>query len=165
MVLHCASLLGRILRLPDECEQRAIRTRAQTKWRLFLYAVWLATEVSRALMDNSLIMSTVTPIFWCTNLNNIGMITTYRNFKRSLIFCFEIFDVFCCTGCVQVQCRACEHGANSCLFQSYTADSIKSGYKAGSKAILLRYLNILLQGMLFRNNLLQTSLPIIRVQW
>ena len=42
-------------------------------------------------------MSTVTPIFFMHQFKNVGMTTTYRNFKKSVIFCFKIFEFLCCT--------------------------------------------------------------------
>ena len=48
------------------------------------------------------------------------MTTTYRNFKKSLIFCFKIFEFLCVTECELVYRWTCAHGMNSCLFHSGT---------------------------------------------
>jgi len=47
----------------DKRAQRMISARAKTKPRLSFDAVWLATEVSRFLINSGLKMSIVTPIF------------------------------------------------------------------------------------------------------
>ena len=98
---HCVLTAQNFTR--DKRVQSMISARTQTKWRLFFYADLLTAEVSRALSNNSLKMSTATPIFFLMNqTNSIEMTTTYRNFKKSLKFCFEIFEFLCCTECVCV---------------------------------------------------------------
>ena len=137
---------------PYCAELRVISARASKMAAFFsMLYIWLATKESRPLRNNSLKMSTVIPIFWCTNLDNIGIIKTYPNFKKSLIviLLWNIW-VFVLYGMRPgITLAMCTRSEFLLISQSNTADSTKTPYKARSKSILLRYVTILLQETLF----------------